>query len=305
MFQKILVPLDGSEEAEAILPYVSHVASGMGIGVVLLSVVDCGALEMSESYYSRLFERAEQEAKGRLHNAAHQLDQDGVRAEEVVVSGRADSEITETAKGLGCNLIAMSTHGRSPLGRGILGSVTDRVVHIARIPVLTVTPDKTRAYHGSDTLVNHIVVPLDGSELAETVLPYVREMASTLGYTVVLLRVVRPLHYFWVGDHPPEIHQENELMEKEAREYMETTAESISDDGVDVEWRVLVGHPTTTVLEQVRDIPHSIVALTTHGRSGFRRWLIGSLAETLVRSGGDPVLIVPPPEQREHTTDDA
>jgi nucleotide-binding universal stress UspA family protein len=305
MFRKILVPLDGSDEAEAILPYVSHIASGMDIGVALLSVMDRGALEMSESYYSRLFERAEQEAKGRLHNAAHHLDQDGVAAEEIVVSGRADEEITEAAERLGCNLIAMATHGRSLLGRGILGSVTDRVVHMARIPVLTITPVKARAYHGRDTLVNHIVVPLDGSDLAETVLPYVQDMAATLGYTVVLLRVVRPLHYFWVGDHPPEIHQENDLMEKEAREYMETTAEGLSEDGVDVEWRVLVGHPTTTVLEQVRDIPHSIVALTTHGRSGFRRWLIGSLAETLVRSGGDPVLIVPPPEQLEHTTDDA
>ena len=305
MFHKILVPLDGSDEAEAILPYVSHIASGMDIGVVLLSVMDRGAMEMSESYYSRLFERAEQEAKGRLRDAAHQLDQDGVRTEELVVSGRADEEISTSAEQLGCNLIAMSTHGRSLLGRGILGSVTDRVVHMARIPVLTITPDKARAYHGGDTLVNHIVVPLDGSELAETVLPYVREMASTLGYTVVLLRVVRPLHYFWVGGHPPEIHEENEIMENEAREYMETTAESLSQDGVDVEWRVLVGHPTTTVLEQVRDIPHSIVALTTHGRSGFRRWLIGSLAETLVRSGGDPVLIVPPPEQREYTSDNA
>ena len=305
MFRKILVPLDGSDEAEAILPYVSHLASGMDIGVVLLSVMDSGAMEMRETYFSRLFERAEQEAKGRLHNAAHQLLQDGVRTEEVVVSGRPDSEITEAADRLGCNLIAMSTHGRSLLGRGILGSVTDRVVHTARIPVLTVTPDKVRAYHGSDTLITRLVVPLDGSALAETALPYVERMASKLGYAVVLLRVVPPLHYFWVGDHPPEIHEENQLMESEAREYMESTAESLSRAGVDVEWRVLVGHPTTIVLEQVRDIPHSIIALTTHGRSGLRRWLIGSLAETLVRSGGDPVLIVPPPEQVERGDGDA
>ncbi len=305
MFRKILVPLDGSDEAEAILPYVSHMAAGMDIGVVLLSVMDRGALEMSDSYYSKLFERAEQEAKGKLHNAAHQLRQDRVRIEEHVVSGRADSEIAAAAERLGCNLIAMSTHGRSLLGRGILGSVTDRVVHTASIPVLTITPSKARAYHGSDTLVTRLVVPLDGSALAESVLPYVKDMASKLEYTVVLLRVVRPLHYFWAGEHPPEIHEENEVMESEAREYLQATAESLSRDGIDVEWRVLVGHPTTIVLEQVRDIPHSIVALTTHGRSGFRRWLIGSFAETLVRSGGDPVLIVPPPEQREQTSDDA
>jgi nucleotide-binding universal stress UspA family protein len=305
MFRKIMVPLDGSDEAEAILPYVSRIASGMDLAVALLSVMDRGAMEMRESYYSRLFERAEQEAKGRLHNAAHQLQQDGVRTEELVISGRADAEITEAADRIGCNLIAMSTRGRSLLGRGILGSVADRVVHTARIPVLTVTPGKVRAYHGSDTVVTRLVVPLDGSALAETVLPYVKEMASKLGYTVVLLRVVRPLHYFWVGEHPPEINEENALMENEAREYMEATAEGLSRDGVAVEWRVLVGHPTTIVLEQIRDIPHSIVALTTHGSSSLRRWLIGSLAETLVRSGGDPVLIVPPPEQQESAGADA
>ena len=303
MFRKILVPLDGSDEAEAILPYVSHIASGMDLEVTLLSVMDRGATEMSETYFSRLYERAEQEAKGRLHNAAHQLQQEGVRTEELVVTGRADSEITEAADRLGCNLIAMSTHGRSLLGRGILGSVADRIVHTARIPVLTITPDKVRAYHGSDTLVTKLVVPLDGSALAETVLPHVREIASKLDYKVVLLRVVRPLHYFWVGEHPPEIDEENAHMENEARAYMEATAEKLSQDGIDVEWRVLVGHPTTIVLEQVRDIPHSIVTLTTHGRSGFRRWLIGSLAESLVRSGGDPVLIVPPEEQAEAADD--
>ncbi len=305
MFRKILVPLDGTDETEAILPYVSHIAAGMDLGVVLLSVMDSGAMEMSETYFSRLFERAEQEAKGRLHNAAHQLRHDGVQTEEIVVSGQPDSEITGAAGRLGCNLIAMSTHGRSLLGRGILGSVADRVVHTASVPVLTVTPDKVRAYHGSDTLVTRLVVPLDGSALAETALPYVKEMASRLGYAVVLLRVVRPLHYFLVGEHPPEIHEENEQLESEAKAYMESTAESLSQDGIDVEWRVLVGHPTTIVLEQVRDIPHSIVALTTHGRSGFRRWLIGSLAETLVRSGGDPVLIVPPPAQIERGDSDA
>jgi len=303
MFRKILVPLDGSDEAEAILPYVSHIASGMDLEVTLLSVMDRGAMEMSETYFSRLYERAEQEAKGRLHNAAHQLQQEGVRTEELVVSGRADSEITEAADRLGCNLIAMSTHGRSLLGRGILGSVADRIVHTARIPVLTITPDKVRSYHGSDTLVTKLVVPLDGSALAETVLPHASEMASRLEYKVVLIRVVRPLHYFWVGEHPPEIDEENAQMENEARAYMEATAEKLSQGGIDVEWRVLVGHPTTIVLEQVRDIPHSIVALTTHGRSGFRRWLIGSLAESLVRSGGDPVLIVPPEEQVEAADD--
>ena len=305
MFRKILVPLDGSDEAEAILPYVSHVAAGMDIGVVLLSVMDRGSLEMSDSYYSNLFERAEQEAKSKLHNAAHQLQQDGVRTEDLVVSGRAEEEIIAAAERLGCNLIAMSTHGRSLLGRGILGSVTDRVVHTARIPVLTITPTKARDYHGSDTLVTRVVVPLDGSKLAETVLPYVKEMAAMLDYTVVLLRVVRPIHYFWAGEHPPEIHEENELRESEARQYMQATAERLGQDGIRVEWRVLVGHPTTTILEQTRDIPHSIVALTTHGRSGFRLWLIGSLAETIVRSGGDPVLIVPPPEQLEQANDDA
>lgn len=67
----------------------------------------------------------------------------------------------------------MSTHGRNVIGRGILGSVTDKVAHSADVPVLTITPEKTRAYHGKEGIIlSRVILPLDGSELAEQALPY-------------------------------------------------------------------------------------------------------------------------------------
>ncbi len=305
MFQKILVPLDGSSEAEGILPYVSRIAVGLEASVVLLSVMDRDGLGMSGSQRSTLFARAELEVRNRLHNASHRLRGRAVRTEEVVVTGRAEEEVTAVAERLGCDLIAMSTHGRSVLGKGILGSVTDRVIHTATVPMLTVAQDKTRTYRGQDMLATQVIVPLDGSRLAESALPYVRDLAGKLSWQVALVRVVRPMRFLWVGDFTSGMSEDHDLLESEAKDYLRTVAESLREDGLAVEWQVLFGHPTTTILDLVRKIPHNIVALSTQGRSGFRRWFIGSLAETLVRSSGASVLMVPSSERIEQAVDNA
>ena len=306
MFQKVLVPLDGSNEAEGILPYVSHIASGLDISVALLSVMDHGGLDIAgEPSYSKLFERAEFEARNRLHNAAHQLETGNVRTEEVVVTGRAEDEVTAVADRLGCNLIAITTHGRSAPRRGILGSVTDKVIHTAAVPVLTITPDRARAYRRQDMMATQIVVPLDGSNLSESVLPYVRHLAGKLSWQVVLVRVVRPLHFLWAGDYPMEASEEHETLESRAEEYLENVAERLRGDRLDIRRQVLVGHPTTIILDMLREMPNVITVLASHARSGLRRWFIGTLAETLIRDSGDPVLMTPPREQTEQAGDDA
>ena len=84
----------------------------------------------------------------------------------------------------------MSTHGRNPVGRSILGSVTDKVLHSSSAPVLTITPDKAEAYRKEGEALTTIVVPLDGSELAEPALPYAEEVAGVLSLEVLLVRVV-------------------------------------------------------------------------------------------------------------------
>lgn len=344
MFTKILVPLDGSELAEGILPYVIYLAKGMNTPLLLLSVIDPDAVELPErmrsrgeagdaqyiasgglggvearriethdstetahthpherggSFISQIFENVKVDAEHALHEVVDRLKADGVTATSKVVFGKPAVEIVEVARREGCDLIAMSTHGRNAIGRGILGSVTDKVLHAGHIPILTITPEKARKYAG-DSELTKVLVPLDGSETAETVLPYIEEMATKMALEVTLIRVLKlggaldvysdGYSYFGVPDLEEEL-------EAEAAEYLKGIAERLTAKGLKVGWEVLKGAPAIAIVDKARDTPHDLIALATHGRSGITRWVMGSVAEALVRSSGDPVLIIPPPER--------
>lgn len=138
-----------------------------------------------------------------------------------------------------------------------------------------------------------ILVPLDGSELAEVVLPHVKAIASA-GDTkkVILLRIVEPLP----AGTPPAVDCEvvQEAGVKAAREYLAGIQARLSREGLDVETRVLTGRPADTIADFVQREKVGLVALATHGRSGVSRWVFGSVADKLVRSLSVPVLLIRP-----------
>lgn len=338
MFNKILVPLDGTELAVGILPYVSHLAKGLNVPVTLLSVIDPDALELPEymrrapgathteyipggmsaemgvahaeesrertgvhrhetgrPYASQLFDNAEESVRARLIEAAGRLRNDGVKAEYRIAFGKPAEKIAEVAAIEGCDLVAMSTHGRNALGRGILGSVTDKVVHIGHLPVLTITPERARDYWKEGATISKIMVPLDGSPEAESVLPYVEELAAKLSIEVMLVRVLKLVD--WTSSYAFNYTAMDELeaeLETDAADYLKRIARRLADKGLKVEWKLLWGAPAVAIVDLARETPHDLVALATHGRSGLTRWVLGSVAEAIVRASGDPVLIIPP-----------
>jgi nucleotide-binding universal stress UspA family protein len=100
-------------------------------------------------------------------------------------------------------------------------------------------------------------------------------------------------------DHlPEELSEEHEQAVADARDYLEKTAARLSGSGLSVQWRLLAGHPATAIVELPRKMPHDIVALATHGRSGIARLTMGSVSEAVIRGTGDPVLVVRPSEVR-------
>ena len=249
--------------------------------------------------YSQLSEEVETKVRKHLQEIVDQLALEDLRAEVVISSGRRSTEIVRVAERQGCDLIAMATHGRNVLARGILGSVTDEVVHASRVPVLTMTPEKAEIYRLHKITMAKIMVLLDGSPLAETVLPYVEDLARKLSLEILLVRVVKPLHMFWMDHYPTSLDEQEKAVEVEATNYLETTAEKLKAAGLSAQSQLLTGHPATSIIELARETPHDIIALATHGHSGVMRWAMGSVAEALVRGTGDPVLIVPPPDSRQ------
>ncbi len=295
MFNKILVPYDGSEVSKVVLPFASQLAQELGASLLMLTVIDRRAVDATSSQYAEFFQKAEDTAREHLKGVADDLNEKGVTASYVIATGRAGEEIVSVAEREECGLIAISTHGRSPVTRGVLGSVTDEVVHASDVPVITLTPEKATLYRDHEIDLSRIMVGLDGTPFAERSLPYVERLAKDLDMEVTLVQVVQPFQSFWMDTFPANLKAEEKELREAARSYLEATAERLIESGLKVDWKVMTGHPAASIIDLAADTPHDVIAIATRGRSGFARWALGSVAEAVVRGTGDPVLIIPPP----------
>ena len=147
MLTKFLVALDGTKESEVVLPYVAKLAAGLNASVVLHTSVERTSIGGLGELDSQLVDRVEAAARSRLKEIMGQSALQGVDVTAWVSSGSPAEDIVGVADNQDCDLIAMSTHGRSALARGVLGSVTDKVVHSTNIPVLTMTYERAETYH--------------------------------------------------------------------------------------------------------------------------------------------------------------
>lgn len=148
MYKKILVPLDGSELAEQVLPLVIEIAKGAGSEIILLRVPDVPIYETMMTvpeFNTQVREQAEREAREYLAQLSGDLREKGLRVRtHIALAGAVYYTILQTAKEFGVDVIAMSTHGRSGLARLVMGSVADDVVRHADLPVLLVRPQPAR-----------------------------------------------------------------------------------------------------------------------------------------------------------------
>lgn len=297
----ILIPLDGTDVAEGILPYVCQVARGQGLPLVLHGVVDPDAIEYPASAAPHVIYRDQVEASAladaadRLRTIASQLEGDGIETQIRTTIGKPAEEILRVAAEERCGLIAMSTHGRNAIGRTILGSVTNRVIHTSNVPVLTIAPEKAETYQEREGVpLKRVMFPLDGSQLAEQAAPYVEALARALSLEVLLVRVVDIDYPVYASSAYAQMARFTDNRINEATKYLEGVSRDFKSRGLTVRTRVLRGSPARALLDLAHETPNDLIAMTTHGRSGLSRWLTGSVAEALIRASGDPVLVVRP-----------
>jgi nucleotide-binding universal stress UspA family protein len=143
-----------------------------------------------------------------------------------------------------------------------------------------------------------LIVPLDGSQSAQTVLPYARALAKTLKLEVVLIQVISAettVQFAPMGPDtwaiPANVLQQIDVV---ASGYLAGVGKELEQEGISVRWDVLRGAPAHSIVEFAKEAPGSMVAMTTHGRSGLRRWVLGSVADQVVRASGEPVLVIRP-----------
>ena len=204
MYKRILVPLDGSKLAEQVLPYVRVLAKTCQVPIILLKAFDLihpPSTDPSHSVYmDRLFNHYRSDAEDYLGHVKNSLGGLGVPIYITAPEGDAAVRIIAEAEREPGTLIAMATHGRSGIPRIVMGSVTNRVLHAATDPILIVLASSEEDFTGEVDLKT-IIVPVDGSPLAEQVLSHAAHLAQLLGLAVTLLRVTPPMEKYqarWV-----------------------------------------------------------------------------------------------------------
>jgi nucleotide-binding universal stress UspA family protein len=301
MYKRILVPLDGSKLAEAVLPYVREVAGAIRSDVELLRVFNPAPVELADPALGRYLDQIEagyrEESLDYLNSVRPSMAALSTRVSCEAILGHAPSCIVAEADKETGTLIAMSTHGRSGVNRWLLGSVTDKVLHATASPMLVV-----RSHVGengsAEAHLKTVIVPLDGSSMAEQVLPYLTPLAKALGLKVTLVRVIPPegLH-FGFRDYPVGHYRNIDIEEetpKRAADYLHRVSDKLRADGHgSVQECVLQGNPAEAIVDLAQQATlDNLVAMTTHGRSGVGRWVLGSVTDRVVRHSGNPVLIV-------------
>ncbi|MFN8511150.1 MAG: universal stress protein [Chloroflexia bacterium] len=295
MTKQILVPLDGSPLAERALPYAESLARAIEARVVLLRAVEAHAFTGRGRAKARMAAMAEAEAY--LDGIAAPLRERGLTVDAALPYGNAPDTIADEIAFRAIDLVVMATHGRSGLGRFVYGSVAARVLHEAEAPVLLVRAWEGQA-GGSFDEVPRIVVPLDGEPFAEAALPVARELAAALGGQLLLVRAILPPEVAGVPDmYYANFDPEAELAS--AMAYLERIAAKGGETGHPAQVIAQVGMPAALIPEVARTNRAAFVVMATHGRSGFGRHVLGSVADATLRLGTTPLLLVRPEETEE------
>jgi nucleotide-binding universal stress UspA family protein len=299
MFEKILVPLDGSAIAQGILPCVKTLARRFGSTIVLFHAADAPVeLDRQEKYTKETIDRIHSLAEQYLAGVTKTLRRQRFKVKAEVGLGGVARSITDYAEAHNADLIAMSTHSRSGPARWMMGSAPDRVLRHTHKPVLLMRPTGESPVDAKPLPLKHLIVPLDGSQAAQAVLPYAKGLAKTLKLEVALIQVISAettVQFTPMGPDtwaiPTDIVQQIDVL---ASGYLAGVGKELEREGISVRWDVLRGAPAHSIVEFAKETPGSMVAMTTHGRSGLARWVLGSVADQVVRGSGEPVLAIRP-----------
>ena len=281
MIERIVVPLDGSLTAEAILPQVRRVLYRNDSEVILVRAVVPPPVENSLLVTEPLLAAARQYLLGQQER----LEKAGVRVKNVVRVGTPVGVILDIVEEEKATMIALATHGSSGVKRVLFGSVAEQVIRKTPVPVLLLRPfwsyDVVPPGAPEHRPIRNLLLPVDGSDLSVEALPGVIEFADLFETRVVLLRVLEEKK-----------RKAGAADEKaEAEKQLQALARSIEKKGVETLSLVQNGDPTEQILKAVRHHEIDLIAMTTHGRSGLRRAVTGSVTEEVLRKATVPLLV--------------
>ena len=290
MYDTILVPTDGSDHAVRAAEHGLFLARLFDAEVHLLNVVDVQAAAgiFDAGGVDRAFvERLEADGEAAIESIEAVADETDA-LQTALVRGEPADAILDYAEEHGAELIAMGTHGRSGVNRYIAGSVTERVVRLAEVPVLTARADDGTSFAGD---YDEILVPTDGSEPAAAAIDHGLAIAEAADARVHAVNVV-DVGGLAAGSEYARVGDLREHLRDAGERATEEIATRARDAGLDAVTAVREGPPAKTLLSYVDDKGVDLVTMGTAGRTGINRYLLGSTTERIIRHSDAPVLAV-------------
>jgi nucleotide-binding universal stress UspA family protein len=314
----IVVPLDGSELATQVIPYVRTLATQMSASVVLVNIVSTTQRKQFFRHHpelmwttdeaplnedpatrgepdERMMDLIRKETETHFDPLIQSLRRERIDVELQVQFGSPETCILEVSRQKQATMIAMVTHGYSGIRRWAIGSITDRIVHNATIPVLVVRGSHTPPSVQKPPIRN-ILVPLDGSEFSKRALPTASTIAARARAKMHLTYVLPP-----VSDQPALVRVvvSQESFEKSlektriwAEDYLNQTAEELRKKGLQVSTHVTSGHTAEKIIDEAEQHHSDLIVMATHGYSGIQRWSLGSVTDKVLHATTTPLIIV-------------
>jgi len=296
MYDKILVPLDGSELAEVTLWYAARLAGRLHAALTLVYVSSPDELtspHMHECYLRDVLARVKADAD----KIAAETKGGEITVDYKILKGDSAEEIIDYADKAKIDLIILSTQGKSGIKRWPLGNVANKVIGATRKQVLLVRAKGAKSDVYKDRLVK-VLVPVDGSRESESILKFVSYLAAELDLEITLF-------HMWVREmvqYPGKetISREQKLI-KRANVYVEKLGARLKEQGLRVKAvfnDVLPSEEAAEIIKLSEEGKFSMVAMATHGRSGVGRWVFGSNANKVLNEGSTPLLLVRPAKSK-------
>jgi nucleotide-binding universal stress UspA family protein len=290
IFQRVFIPLDGSPAAASVIDQLLPLFQRTGGEVVLARAVQATGTGL-EDYPGVMGSDpavAAEEAETFIDREVSVLKTLGLNARGVVLRGPAGVALLEGAKDEKATLIAMATHGRSGIARWALGSIAEKVLRACEQPLMLVRsfrPGGEVVDEREEAFPRHILFPVDGSDRALEPAPVIQQLAGMHGAAVSVLH--------FVSDY------EGEEGMKVGAEQLERASATLSALGLRPETHLLRGDPAKGIVERgglggllVNEVPVDLIVMSSHGRSGMSRWVLGSVTEKVLRHVGVPMLIM-------------
>jgi len=281
VYEKLIVPLDGSNKAESILSFVEELALKFNSEITILGVPREHAPSVPPSLDKY------------IDNVNTQFNNKGLHAKYLLLRGNPGEEIIKYANANNDGLLAMANYGGSGSSHWLLGDLTGKLL-LRTVTPLLLAPEKSNEPGKEHSKFKKILIPLDNSTEGEAALPFAIELAKKTNARINLLHVIPSIEKTY-GMMKYAVNFEKQLFEtlkKEGEDYFQGIIEKLAGDKLDIKYHFIVGTPAESILSYAEESFTDLIAIATHGRTGIKRFVLGSVARQVVLSSDIPVLLV-------------